>query len=60
MDYEEKESRCLHTDPHIYGTKIMCIVYGRNVGSCEDCGISPVRRPKFLGEHGIDPDTEET
>ncbi|OEU62532.1 MAG: hypothetical protein BA870_02235 [Desulfuromonadales bacterium C00003094] len=60
MNFDEKAGRCGHIKRiyNEYGGR--CRVYGRLVNECEDCGISPIRRPKFLEEHGIDPVTEET
>ena len=60
MNPEEKAARCLDIKRIYNRYSATCRVYGRNVDECEDCGISSIRRPKFLEEHGIDPATEET
>jgi hypothetical protein len=48
MDDNEKFSRCINA-PMIHGKDALyCVVYGRTVGSCEDCAFSTSARPLQL------------
>ena len=53
MDNDEKHRRCINA-PMIQGKgALYCKVYGRTVGSCEDCAFSTSVRPWHLQSREI-------
>ena len=51
----EKINRCEAITPDTkHGRVPGCSVYGRNIGSCEDCAFSVLARPKMLQKYITD------
>ena len=57
MDNGEKYTRCFNAETIENNLgNLRCIVYGRNVESCEDCALSMLLRPEMLRKRGGDDD----